>query len=121
MRSSAPTGPDVSEPLPARDRRSRPSGRLTAVSGATGLLITPPDAHPLLVRASEEVLRGWAMALGEAFDRDESEGVLEWLRRSVDQASRGYAPERGRGASAVGRFLLDRLGSVLLGLLVADP
>ncbi len=78
------------------------------------------DVHPLLVKAAGEVMRGWAQALGETFDPDETVGVVDWLAASVDLASRGFAPERGQGASALHRFLLDRLGSVLISLLSSD-
>ncbi len=106
------------EPAPVRPRAVR-GGHLAALTSSDGLLVTI-DAHPLLMRASDEVVRGWAQALGETFDPVETNAVLDWLRRSVNQAAGGYAPERGRGASALGRFLLDRLASVLLGLIVAD-
>lgn len=78
------------------------------------------DAHPLISRAADEVLRGWAQALGDAFDAVETAAVMEWLAGSVDLASRGILPDRGTGASALSRLLLDRIGSVLLGLITAD-
>ncbi len=78
------------------------------------------DVHPLINRAADEVMRGWAQALGDAFEAEETAGVLEWLAGCIDLASRGILPDRGQGASAVGRVLLDRLGSVLLGLIISD-
>ena len=78
------------------------------------------EVHPLLVKANGEVMRGWAQALGEHYDADETGNILDWLALSVDRAAQGFVAERGQGASALGRFLLDRLGSVLLSLLVAD-
>lgn len=65
-------------------------------------------------------MRGWAQALGEAFDPDETSNVLDWLGSSIDLASRGYIPEKGQGASALGRFLLERVASVLISLIEGD-
>lgn len=107
----------MTEPAGEIDRKGRPR-RLSAISPtrATG----DDDLHPLLAKAAGEVERGWAQALGDAFDADETVAIIEWLANAVDLAARGYHPERGSGASALGRFLLDRLGSVLLGLLSSD-
>lgn len=93
-------------------------GRLHAVPGRDAAVGS--DVHPLLQKAADEVRRGWAQALGETFDADETDAVIEWLIVAVDLAAGGYHPERGRGASALGRFLLDRIASVLLGLLSGD-
>jgi signal transduction histidine kinase len=79
------------------------------------------ELHPLIVKATGEVMRGWAQALGQAFDADETGNVLDWLACSIDLASRGYIPEKGQGASALGRFLLERVASVLISLLESDP
>lgn len=78
------------------------------------------DVHPLLVKVAAEVTRGWAQALGETFDPEETASVIDWLAASIDLASRGFPPERGQGASALHRFLLDRLGSVLISVLASD-
>jgi signal transduction histidine kinase len=78
------------------------------------------DLDPLIVKATGEVMRGWAQALGSAFDADETSSVLDWLASSIDLASRGFVPERGQGASALGRFLLERVASVLISLLEFD-
>jgi len=98
--------------------RSSQAPRLSAISSG-GLLIAP-DVHPLVTKAADEVVRGWAQALGEAFEPEETSAVIEWLAGSIDLASRGILPDRGHGASALGRLLLDRLGSVLLGLITSD-
>jgi len=103
---------------PAGDIGRRPGpGRLSAIPAGT---VPENDLHPLLAKAADEVERGWAQALGETFDANETAAIIEWLANAVDLAARGYHPERGTGASALGRFLLDRLGSVLLGLLTTD-
>jgi signal transduction histidine kinase len=93
-------------------------GRLTARPAQT--MPFGGDLHPLIVKATGEVMRGWAQALGDAFDADETANVLDWLGCSIDLASRGYIPERGQGASALGRFLLERVASVLISLLETD-
>lgn len=107
----------MSEPAAEIGRKPR-LGRLSALP--TGAAPLGEDLHPLLAKAAGEVQRGWAQALGDAFDATETAAIIEWLACAVDLASRGYHPERGTGASALGRFLLDRLGSVLLGLLSSD-
>ena len=94
-------------------------GRLT-VAPRTGAVLLAGELHPLLNKAADEVMRGWAQSLGEAFDADETGNVLDWLSCSIDLASRGYIPERGQGASALGRFLLERVASVLISLLESD-
>lgn len=94
-------------------------GRIASVVRPSPLALAG-DLHPLVVKATEEVLRGWAQALGEAFDAAETSSVLDWLASSIDLASRGYLPERGQGASALGRFLLERIASVIVSLLEAD-
>jgi signal transduction histidine kinase len=86
----------------------------------TGIIPFGDDVHPLIAKASGEVMRSWAQALGEAFDAEETKRVLDWLASSIDLAARGYVPERGAGASALGRFLLERVASVLISLLEAD-
>jgi len=83
-------------------------------------MLVAAEAHPLITKAAAEVMRGWAQALGESFEPEETVEVIEWLAGSIDLASRGIQPDRGRGASALGRFLLDRVGSVLLSLLAGD-
>ncbi len=98
----------------------RTSGRGFAVGAPASTAVFAGDFHPLIVKATEEVMRGWAQALGEGFDADETRTVLDWLAFSVDLASRGHVPERGQGASALGRFLLERVASVLVSLLEAD-
>lgn len=107
----------MNEPASHR-RRPQRHGRLSAVPSGDAPL--GEDIHPLLAKAAGEVQRGWAQALGNTFDADETAAIIEWLACAVDLASRGYHPERGGGASALGRVLLDRIGSVLLGLLAAD-
>jgi signal transduction histidine kinase len=107
----------MSEPAPDLQRGVR-SGRLTAVPRGAAPL--GDDIHPLLSKAAGEVHRGWAQALGESFDPEETASVIEWLVCAVDLASRGFHPERGGGANALGRFILDRIGSNLLGLLTTD-
>ncbi len=83
-------------------------------------MLVSREPHPLLVRATAEVERGWAQALGKSFDPSETRAILDWLAKTVDLAAHGVAPDRGTGASALGRFLLDRVGSVLLSLLTHD-
>jgi signal transduction histidine kinase len=100
------------------DRQVR-HGRLASASGP-GVVLLAGELHPLVTKACGEVMRGWAQALGEAFDAEETGNILDWLSCSIDLASRGYIPERGEGASALGRFLLERVSSVLIGLLEAD-
>ena len=78
------------------------------------------ETHPLLLKAAAEVERGWAQALGDQFDPEETTAMISWLSDAVDLASRGMLPDRGHGATALGRFLLDRIGSVLLGLLTSE-
>lgn len=87
---------------------------------AVGMPQVRDEVHPLLTKAADEVMRGWIQAMGSASDLDEPRSAIEWLAFSVELSSRGFAPERGEGASALGRYLLDRLGSVLLGLLRGD-
>lgn len=105
------------ESHPTLERHSR-AGRLTPLP--VGGMLMSGEIHPLLVKAAGEVMRGWAQALGEAFDVDETGNVVDWLAGSIDHAAKGFAPERGQGSSALHRFLLDRLGSVLVSLLSAD-
>lgn len=93
------------------ERKSAPHAGLSRLTG---------DVHPLLAKAADEVSRGWAQAIGDAFDHQEANAVIEWLVFSIDLSSRGFIPERGQGASALGRYLLDRLRSVTLGLITAD-
>ncbi len=102
----------------ASPRRPSPPPKLSRIS--SGGLLMSSESHPLIEKAAGEVMRGFAQALGEAFEPEETTSVLQWLAGSVDLASRGIPPDRGEGASALGRFLLDRLGSVLLSLLAAD-
>lgn len=83
-------------------------------------MLVSRETHPLLVRAAAEVERGWAQALGESFDPEETRTILDWLAKAIDLAASGVLPDRGTGASALGRFLLDRLGSVLISLLTHD-
>ena len=83
-------------------------------------MLVAREPHPLVLRAAAEVERGWAQALGESFDPEETRAILDWLARAVDLAANGVSPDRGQGASALGRFLLDRLGSVLLSLLATE-
>lgn len=114
---SALARPEVRQHVPAPERTSQ-TGRLSAVSSG-GMLVTR-ETHPLLIRAAAEVERGWAQALGESFDPEETRAILDWLAKAVDLAAGGVLPDRGMGASALGRFLLDRVGSVLLSLLAQD-
>lgn len=83
-------------------------------------VIRPQALHPLIEKAAAEVLRGWAQALGESFDPEETGVIIDWLAETVDLAAKDIAPQRGEGASALARFLLDRLGSVLLSLIDED-
>ena len=78
------------------------------------------DVHPLVAKAADEVLRGWAQVMDSATDVDEARQSLEWLAFSVDIGARGFVPERGEGASALSRYLLERLSSVILSLLSED-
>lgn len=105
--------PAVTPSRPPRATRSRGT-----IVGAP--VLRPHTLHPLIEKAAAEVLRGWAQALGEAFDRDETQVLLDWLAETVDLAAKDIPPQRGEGASALARFLLDRLGSVLLSLIEAD-
>lgn len=106
----------MAEPVQHLDRSVR-HGR---VASGPGPVLLAGEIHPLIVKATEEVMRGWAQALGRAFDAEETRAVLEWLGSSIDLASRGFVPERGQGASALARFLLERVASVLLSLLEGD-
>lgn len=83
-------------------------------------VIRPQTLHPLIEKAAAEVLRGWAQALGESFDPEETGVIIDWLAETVDLAAKDIPPQRGEGASALARFLLDRLGSVVLSLLDED-
>lgn len=83
-------------------------------------VIRPQTLHPLIEKAAAEVLRGWAQALGDAFDPEETGVIIDWLAETVDLAAKDIPPQRGEGASALARFLLDRLGSVVLSLLDDD-
>ena len=103
-----------SVPVDLRPRR----GERSAVSSAG--LLPARELHPLLAKAADEVERGWAQALGDQFDPEETRAILSWLTDAVDLASRGMRPDRGHGATALGRFLLDRIGTVLLSLIAAD-
>lgn len=104
-------------PVVPPDRHSRSERHPRVSSG--GLLVNR-EPHPLVVRAAAEVQRGWAQALGESFDPEETRAILDWLTEAIDLAANGVSPDRGEGASALGRFLLDRVGSVLLSLLAAE-
>lgn len=107
----------MSEPVLSIDRGARPertSGPSAKIPHFTG------DVHPLVAKAADEVIRGWAQAIGSTDDIGEAKTIVEWLAYSVDLGSRGFPPERGDGASALGRYLLDRLGAVLLSLLSSD-
>lgn len=106
----------MKEPVLSIDRVR--AGRISAPSAAVSRLAG--DVHPLLATAAGEVMRGWAQAIGDAFDADEANSIIEWLAFSVDLSARGFVPDRGQGASALGRYLLDRFGSVLLSLVTAD-
>lgn len=79
------------------------------------------DVHPLLSTAAGEVMRGWVQAMGKTADTSEPKAVIEWLAASIDHSARGFVSDRGERASAMARYLLDRIGSVLLSLLTADP
>ena len=83
-------------------------------------VIRPQTLHPLIEKAAAEVLRGWAQALGESFDPEETGVIIDWLAETVDLAAKDIPPQRGEGASDLARFLLDRLGSVVLSLLDED-
>jgi signal transduction histidine kinase len=83
-------------------------------------VIRPQTLHPIIEKAAAEVLRGWAQALGESFDPEETGVIIDWLAETVDLAAKDIPPQRGEGASALARFLLDRLGSVVLSLLDDD-
>ncbi len=107
----------MSEPVLRVDRIFRPE---RASGLAFGMPQIAGDIHPLLSKAANEVLRGWVQAMGGGTDISEPKAILEWLAFSVDCSSRGFAPDQGQGPSAMGRYLLDRLGSVLLSLLTAD-
>ena len=105
------------EPSLHLDRTPRPA----RTSGATlSSLQLTGDVHPLLARAADEVMRGWAQSMGPNSDLSEAKTSLEWLAFSVDIGARGFVPERGEAASALSRYLLERLGSVLLSLLGED-
>lgn len=117
MPSSVPTPSNVPRSSVPVDLRPRHGARPPASVG--GLLVTR-ETHPLLVKAAAEVERGWAQALGDQFDPEETGAMVSWLSDAVDLAARGMLPDRGHGATALGRFLLDRIGSVLLGLLTAE-
>ena len=113
----APAPTEVRPPVVPPGRHSR-AERLPPVS--SGGLLVSREPHPLVIRAAAEVERGWAQALGESFDPEETRAILDWLAGAVDLAASGVSPDRGQGASALGRFLLDRLGSVLLSLLATE-
>jgi signal transduction histidine kinase len=106
----------LTEPGVSIDRSVR-HGRLATAPNA---VLLASELNPLIVKATGEVMRGWAQALGSAFDADETSSVLDWLACSIDLASRGFVPERGQGASALGRFLLERVASVLVSLIESD-
>lgn len=106
------------EPVP---QLTRPSGaaRLKALPlGGPALL--SGELHPLLVKASGEVVRGWAQALGESFDADHTIALVDWLADAISSSANGHETPRNEDSSALARFLLDRIGSVLLGLLSSD-
>jgi signal transduction histidine kinase len=105
--------PVIHPPLMPRATRKR--GQMVGAP-----VIRPQSLHPLLERAAAEVIRGWAQALGASFDREETQVLVDWLCETVDLAAKDIPPQRGEGASALARFLLDRLGSVLLSLIEAD-
>lgn len=104
------------EPAKLVDSSTR-YGRLAA---ALGPMRVADDTNPLIVKASGEVMRGWAQALGSAFDAEETSSILEMLSNAIEHASKGAIPERGQGASALARFLLERIASVLISLIEAD-
>lgn len=107
----------MTEPVLRIDRGSRPeriSAPVPAMPHFRG------DVHPMLAKAADEVMRGWAQSMGPETDLDEAKDIIEWLAFSVDLSARGFVPERGENASALGRYLLDRLGSVLISLLNVD-
>lgn len=98
--------------LPPRTSRPTSVAALLQLSG---------DHHPLISKACGEVLRGWAQALGSAFDGAETTSVLDTLATSIDLAVKGFIPEKGNGASALSRFLLERVASVLISLIEQEP
>jgi len=100
--------------------RTLRQGRIAPAPKSSAVLLTA-EIDPLIAKSTDEVMRGWAQALGKSFDAAETRSVLDWLARSIDFASRGGIPERGQGASALSRFLLERTASVLLSLLETDP
>lgn len=106
----------MTEPVLSIDR----GGVRPARPSNPALLHFAGDVHPLLVKAAEEVMRGWAQAMGSTAELAEARSNIEWLAFSIDIGARGFAPERGEAASALSRYLLDRLGSVLLSLLSDD-
>jgi signal transduction histidine kinase len=108
----------VTKPLANAGRVSR----LTARRVPATLDPDPSEGgpHPLLTKAAGEVTRGWAQALGEAFDADETSNIMHWLACSIDAAMYGHAPERNDQSSALTRFLLERMATVVLALIEAD-
>ncbi len=94
-------------------------GAILGLTSQTGHVDPTDELERLVRRAADEVMRGWAQALGRAYDADETAQVLETITGAIVAAARGRIPERGAGASAVGRFLLERISSVVLDLLSA--
>ena len=108
----------MGDPVVTPSRAPRATKSRGVMLGAP--VIRPQTLHPLIEKAAAEVLRGWAQALGESFDPEETGVIIDWLAETVDLAAKDIPPQRGEGASALARFLLDRLGSVVLSLLDED-
>lgn len=107
----------MSDAVPIIGRHGR-TGRLVP---SVATVLPSAERHPLLEKATSEVMRGWAQALGGAFDAEETRAVLDRLADALERAARGVVPERGQGASALARFLLERVASVVVSLIDADP
>lgn len=97
----------------ASDSRSTArSGHLRAVPGGLG---TGGDPLALLQLAGEEVRHIWEPLLEESYEPGEIRVVVAWLVNGIEAASqdREIAPHEGN--ITLTRFLLERIGSSLLG------
>lgn len=93
------------------------AAHLRAVPGGLG---TGGDALALLRLAGEEVRHAWEPLLRESYDPGEVESVIAWVVGGIEAASqeREIAPHEGN--ITLTRFLLERIGSALLGAMSQD-
>lgn len=99
-------------------RASARSGHLRAVPGGLG---AAGDTLALLQLAGEEVRHAWEPLLEEQYERGEVRSMVAWLVAGIEAASQEREVEPHGGNITLTRFLLERIGSSLLGAMSLDP